>query len=56
MRGKKNILPPNILGKQYRALHFYRKKIYVLFPWVEKILAQSESSNPNPLKNQMVRP
>jgi hypothetical protein len=36
MRGKKNILPRNILGKKYLALHFYRKKISVLFPWAEK--------------------
>jgi hypothetical protein len=48
MRGKK--ISCRQMGKKYRALHFYRKKIHVLFPWVEKILAQSESSNPNPLK------
>jgi hypothetical protein len=56
MRGKKKYPAAKYIGKKYRSLHFYRKKISVLFPWVEKILAQSESSNPNPLKNQMVRP
>jgi hypothetical protein len=33
---QKNILPRNILGKKYLALHFYRKKIPVLFRWAEK--------------------
>jgi hypothetical protein len=33
---KKNILPPNILGRKYLALHFYRKKISILFPRAEK--------------------
>jgi hypothetical protein len=41
MRGKKKILPRNILGKKYLALHFYRKKISVLFPWAEKQLLHS---------------
>jgi hypothetical protein len=29
------------IGKKYLALHFYRKKISVLFPWAEKKLLHS---------------
>jgi hypothetical protein len=29
------------IGKKYLALHFYRKKISVLFPWAEKKLLPS---------------
>jgi hypothetical protein len=48
MRQKKNILPRNILGKKYLALHFYRKKICLVPLGGKKIIAQSESSNPPP--------
>jgi hypothetical protein len=48
------------IGKKYLALHFYRKKISVLFPWAEKKLLHSlnlPTPPPPPLlKNQMVRP
>jgi hypothetical protein len=52
MRGKKKILQRNILGKKYLALHFYRKKVSVLFPALggKKLLHSLNLQTPPPSK------
>jgi hypothetical protein len=47
MRGKKNPAAKYI-GKKNLALHFYRKKRSVFFPWAENL--STISSNPPPKK------
>jgi hypothetical protein len=56
MRGQKNILPRNILGKKISCAALLQEKNICLIPLSGKKFWQSESSNPPPLKNQMVRP
>jgi hypothetical protein len=51
MRGKKNILPRNILGKNILHCTFTGKNICLVPLGGKKILAQSESSNPPPQKS-----
>ena len=57
MRGKKKYPAAKYIGKKISCAALLQEKNICLVPLGgKKILAQSESSNPPPLKNQMVRP